>query len=146
MKSSSPAAISGCLFSIILFFVLGGCLLPAAFFAGSVTSTTDTAIQATGKLLCPRGSLPTTHTYATTTTDEFGRIQPSTAYELHCMDSTGQVVKEDPIMYGFLWIGMLTGAALLLVILLTVLLAAPAGVLIGRLFARRAPPSAISPA
>jgi len=145
MKPSAPAAVSGCLLSIILFFVLGGCLLPAAFFTGSVTSTTSLAIQTTGKLLCPRGSLPTTHTYPTTTTDEFGNSQPSTAYELHCVDSTGQLVKADPIVYGFLWIGMLTGAALLLVILLTALLSAPAGVLIGRLFANRAPQSAIPP-
>lgn len=146
MKPSNPGAVSGCLLSILLFFVLGGCLLPAAFFTGSVTSTSSLAIQTTGEILCPSGSLPTTHTYPTTTTDEFGNSQPSTAYELHCIDATGQVVKADPIVYGFLWIGMLTGAALLLVILLTVLLAAPAGVLIGRIFARRAPPTAVPPA
>jgi hypothetical protein len=149
MRSSRTGALSGCIVGIILMIVLGACLLPLGFILGSVTSTSDQAIKTTGKILCPAGSEPSSYSYATTTTDENGNRQPSTAYELHCVDAGGQTVKEDPVVYGFLWIGMFAGAALILTIILAFALAAPAGVLIGRLVLRGSgtnPPSAISPA
>lgn len=147
MKNASPTVVSGCLANVVLLLILGACLLPTAFIAGSVSSASGVAIRTTGRLLCPSGSLPTPHTYATTTTDDYGNTQPSTAYELNCVDSTGQVVKNDPIVYSFLWIGMVTGAAIILVMLLSFLLAAPAGVLIGRVLSRGRsnPPPAVPP-
>ncbi len=149
MKSSAPGAISGCIVAILLFIVLGACLLPAGFIAASVTSTTETAVQTTGRILCPQGSTPTRTSYATTTRDENGNTQPSTAYELQCVDATGQTVREDPIVYGLLWTGMGAAAGLIITVLLTLLLAVPAGALIARLLNRTgaaAPPSAIPPA
>lgn len=145
MKASAPGAISGCIVGILLFMVLGLCLLPLAFIVGTVTSTSSLAIQTTGQMLCPQGSTPTRYSYATVTRDDNGNTQPSTAYELHCVDATGQIVKQDPIVYGFLWIGMAAGAALIVMVVLTLLLAAPAGLLLGRLF-RRAGPSNPPPA
>ena len=123
--------ISGCLVAIIVFVLLGGCLMPLGFFVGTLTSTGSTAIQTTGRILCPRGSTPTTYTYATTTRDENGNTQPSTGYALRCVDATGAIVKEDPIVYGFLWIGMFTAAGLIITLLLTLLFSAPAGAWIG---------------
>jgi len=32
--------------------------------------------------------------------------QPSMAVELHCIDSSGNILKKDPIVYSFLWIGV----------------------------------------
>ena len=32
---------------------------------------------------------------------------PATAYELHCVDASGTVVKNDPVLYAFIWIGIL---------------------------------------
>ena len=75
-------------------------------------------------------------TYATTTTDEYGNSQPSTAYVLQCVDINGEVVKEDPVLYAFIWMGAITGIGLILAGVLAFVFAAPAGVLIARLFNR----------
>ena len=87
--------------------------MPVFFVVGSVSSFSEFAIKTTGGWLCPAGSTPESYSYATTTADEFGNRQPSTAYELHCVDSSGNVVKTDPVFYAFLWIGIwaLIGAA-----------------------------------
>ena len=62
---------------------------------------------------------------ATTTTDEYGNRQPATAYVLQCKDGSGEVVKEDPIGYSFLWIGSITAIGLILSGVLAFALAAP---------------------
>lgn len=90
----------------------------------------------TGNIICPDETKPESYSYQTTTADEFGNTQPSTAYELHCIDQNGEVVKEDPITYAFLWIGGFAFVGLILSGILAFALATPAGVLIGRLFSR----------
>jgi hypothetical protein len=89
-----------------------------------------------GRYICPEGSTAQSYSYATTTTDEFGNRQPSTAYVLQCVDSNGEIVKEDPITYAFVWMGILVLIGLILTGLLAFVLAAPAGVLLGRLFSK----------
>jgi hypothetical protein len=55
---------------------------------------------------------------------------------LECMDASGNVVKEDPVSFAFLWIGLLAIIGLLIGAGLAFALAAPAGVLIGRFINR----------
>ena len=136
MKITRTGTASGCVLWIILFGILSSCFLPVAMVIGGFTSVTNLAIQTIGPLICPEGTVGTSYSYATTTTDEFGNSQPSTAYELHCVDTNGEVVKQDPVLYAFLWMGMIAIIGLVIAALLAFVLAAPAGVLIARLLDR----------
>ena len=140
MKQASTGTISGCLVWIIACGVISTCLLPIAIAVGSFTSFSDFAIEQTGRFICPENTTPATRTYATTTTDEYGNRQPSTAYVLQCVDGNGAVVKADPVGYAFLWIGIIAAIGLILSAVLAFLLAAPAGVLIARLMNRNRKP------
>jgi hypothetical protein len=134
MKNATTGAVSGCVVWIIAFCVISMCILPVSTAIGGMTSVSNFAIQKTGTFVCPEDTTPDVRTYATTTTDENGHRQPSTAYVLQCLDASGDVVKEDPVAYAFIWIGILTGIGLVVAGLLAFLLAAPAGALIARLF------------
>lgn len=136
MKSAQTGAISGCVVWIVVFGLLSVCLLPLSMMVGGFTSVTNIAMQTVAPLICPEGTSAQAHSYATTRTDEFGNSQPSTAYEMHCVDSNGTVVKRDPILYAFFWTGSFAVAALLASAALALALAAPAGILITRLFNR----------
>lgn len=130
---NKPAGtLSGCIVWIVSVIVIASCILPISVVIGSISSFSQSAIDITGSYLCPEGTTPERYSYQTTTTDEFGNTQPSSAYELHCVDSSGDVVKEDPIVYSFLWIGVIALAGLVVSGILAVALAAPAAVLIGR--------------
>jgi len=133
MKQATTGTISGCLVWIIACGVISMCILPVSMAIGGITSVSDFAIQQTGAIVCPDNTTPDVRTYATTTTDENGNRQPSTAYVLQCLDTSGNVVKEDPVGYAFLWMGIIAGIGLIVSGLLAFLLAAPAGVLIARL-------------
>jgi hypothetical protein len=122
MKITKAGTASGCIVWII---VIGG-----------FTSVSNFAMQTLEPVICPEGTTAKSYSYATTTTDEFGHSQPSTAYELHCVDADGTVVKEDPILYAFLWMGIIAVIGLVIAALLAFALAAPAGVLIARLLDR----------
>ena len=134
MKSTKTGTISGCIVWGVVFGILGMCALLAAPIVGGFTSASGLAMRAMGPFICPDGSTARSHSYATTTTDENGNRQPSTAYVLQCVDAAGEVVKEDPVVYAFAWIGILALAGLILAAILAFVFAAPAGVLIGRLF------------
>ena len=136
MKSATTGTVSGCVVWVIVFCILSTCITPVAFGIGGATSASDFAIQTMGRYLCPEGSTAQSYSYATTTTDEFGNRQPSTAYVLQCVDSSGEIVKEDPITYAFVWMGIIVLIGLVLTGLLALVLAAPAGVIIGKLFSR----------
>jgi hypothetical protein len=97
---------------------------------GGFTAPSQFAMQALSPMLCPAGSTAQSYSYATTTTDEYGNTQPSTAYELHCLDANGVVVKEDPVLYAFLWTGIMVVIGLVIAALLAFALAAPASVFI----------------
>ena len=137
MKSSTGAgALSGCIVWLIVVAALSSCLLPVAMGVGGATSMTDIAIQSTGPYICPENTTYEVHTYQTTSTDEYGHESPATGYELYCLDASGEVVHEDPISFAFLWIGMLSVAALIVAGVLAFIFAAPAGVLIARFLNR----------
>lgn len=136
MKSATTGTISGCVIWFIVFGMIGSCLLPVAMFIGGFTSVTDSAMQTVGPFICPDGTTVESRSYATTTNDEFGNPQPSTAYVLQCVDAKGEVVQEDPVLYAFIWMGILAFIGLVISALLAFALAAPAGILIARLFKR----------
>ncbi len=136
MKQTSAGALSGCLVWVIAFVVINICILPVSMMIGGATAVTDFAMQTVAPLICPEGTSAQSRTYATTTTDEFGNSQPSTAYVMQCVDSNGDVVKEDRVVYGFLWIGGIAGIGLILAGILAFVLAAPAGVLIAKVLGK----------
>jgi ABC-type glycerol-3-phosphate transport system permease component len=137
MKPKATGTLSGCVVWIIVFGILSSCILPVAMIIGSITSFSKFAMQALAPIICPAGTTAESYSYATTTTDEYGNSQPSTAYELHCVDADGVVVKEDPILYAFVWIGIIGLIGLVIAALLAFAFAAPAGALITKLLNRR---------
>lgn len=140
MKSATTGTLSGFIVWFIACGLICSCLGPAAVMIGGFTSFSDFAIRQTGSLICPDDTTPDIRTYETTTTDQYGNRQPSTAYVLQCKDATGNVVMEDPILFGFLWIGIFVGISLILSMLLAFALAAPVGVLVAKLMNRRRNP------
>ncbi len=139
MKSSTTGAISGCVIWLLVFGVLGMCLVPIAMMVGGVTSGSEFATRTVAPFICPKDTSGAVYSYSTTSINDNGVSVPATAYELHCVDGAGETVKKDPIVFAFLWEGISVGIALLVMALLAFLLAAPAGVLVGRLFRRRNP-------
>lgn len=134
MRSARTGTISGCVVWVIVFCILSTCFLPVASVIGGFTSASGLAMDVLGPYICPDGSTAQSYSYATTTTDENGNRQPSTAYVLQCIDANGEIVKEDPVTYAFVWIGIIAVIGFILAALLSFALAAPAGVLIGKLF------------
>lgn len=136
MNSMKTGAVSGCIVWVVLIGFLGSCILPIFFCIGSITSFSDPAIKTTGKILCPSASTPESYSYSTTSRDDNGNYVPATAYELHCVAANGEVVKTDPIVYAFLWDGIFAALGILIIVVLSFLLAAPAGALIARFLNR----------
>jgi ABC-type glycerol-3-phosphate transport system permease component len=133
MTEKKTTALSGCLIWLILVVFIGSCLMPIAVLVGSISSTSDYVIENIGAYICPEGTTPSSHTYQTTTADEFGNRRPATAYELHCIDSNGDVVQKDPVGYAFAWVGILALVAVVLTGVLAFVFAVPGGMLVTRL-------------
>lgn len=136
MKSAGTGTISGCVIWVIVFCLVSTCVLPVAMLVGTFTSFTDAPIEFIGPMICPEGTTPRSHQYATTTIDDFGNSQPATGFSLQCVDENGDVVKEDLILYSFIWIGIIGGVGLVLAGVLAVVFAAPAGVFITKFLNR----------
>jgi hypothetical protein len=132
-NDAKTSAISGCVIWLILISVISSCMLPVFFAIGTISSFSDFAIQTTGGWLCPEGTTPQSHTYATTSRDENGFEHPATGYELQCLDSSGEIVKTDPILYSFIWIGIWAGIGLIVSVVLTFILAVPSGMFVTRI-------------
>lgn len=141
MKSAQAGTISGCIVWVLAIGVITSCVLPIFIVIGSITSFSQFAIKATGNFICPDGSTAESYSYETTTTDEFGNIEPATGVSLRCVDQNGSIVKEDPVGYAFLWIGFFTVIGLIVSAVLAFLFAAPIGIIIGRLFNRSPKPN-----
>jgi len=140
MKKTSMGVVSGCLVWILAFGIISACILPVSMMIGGFTSASNPAINFTGKIICPDGTMPESYSYETTTRDENGNAQPATAYELHCVAANGEILKSDPVGYAFLWIGVFALIGLLITGGLAFLLAAPAGVLISKALNRMKKP------
>ncbi len=133
MKPAKTTAFSGCLIWFVMISLIGSCILPVFVVIGSVSSFSDFAIKTTGSLLCPQGTTPQSHSYATTSQDSNGFEHPATGYELHCVDASGSVVKKDPLAYAILWIGAFSVVGLVLSAILAFVFAVPGGILVTRL-------------
>jgi hypothetical protein len=107
---------------------------------GGFTSVSKFAMQTMAPIICPDGTTAQSYSYTTTTTDEYGNTQPSTAYELHCVDANGVILKKDPVLYAFTWMGVIVVIGLVIAALLAFALAAPVGILISRFLHRRGQP------
>ena len=146
MKTAKTGAISGCIIWVLLIGIVSSCIVPVFLFVATLTSFTEFAVKTMGGFLCPPETSPIRNSYQTTTRDEFGNSRPSTAYELQCVESTGEVVKRDPIMYAVIWNGAFAGVGLLAAIGLAFVIAAPAGALISKALNRtKIQTSAIQP-
>lgn len=142
MKQATTAGtVSGCIIWILSVGAITSCILPIFIVIGSITSFSQFAIQTTGNILCPDGTTAESYSYETTTTDEFGNVEPATGVSLRCVDENGAIVKEDPIGYAFLWIGVFALIGLIISAILAFVFAAPLGVLIGRMFKRSQKPN-----
>jgi len=130
VKQATTGTISGCLVWIIVFGVINICILPISMAVGGMTSVTDFAVKQTGAIVCPNNTTPKIRSFAT-----YGS-GPSTTSVLQCVDASGNVMKEDPVGFAFLWIGIIAVIGLIISALLAFALAAPAGVLIGRFINR----------
>src|SRR5258708_34271902 len=139
MKSTTTGALSGCVVWLILLGVIGSCLLPVGFMLGGFSDQSDLAVHTVGSFICPKGNTPSVYSYQTESTDDNGFPIEATVSELHCLDASGNVAKVDPVAWGFLWEGMVAGAALLITAVLAFALAAPAGVFIARILKPKAP-------
>jgi ABC-type glycerol-3-phosphate transport system permease component len=137
MKPKATGTVSGCIVWIIAFSIVSLCILPIAMIIGGATSVSSFAMQTLAPVICPEATTAESYSYASTTTDEYGNSQPTTAYEMHCVDANGAVVKEDPILYAFVWIGIIALIGLVIAALLAFALAAPAGALVAKLLNRR---------
>ena len=136
MKPARTGTISGCIVWMIAFGVIGTCIFPVAALVGGLSSGSDPALSIVGPMVCPENTTPKIHTYATTTFDENGFERPATGYELQCLDINGKVVKTDPVVYSFIWIGIIAVIGFILTGILAFAFAAPAGMLITRLINR----------
>jgi hypothetical protein len=130
MKPKPTSTLAGCVVWIIVFGLISACIFPATMMIGGITSASDFALRIIGPGICPDGTTAQSYSYATTTTDEYGNTQPSTAYELHCVDANGAILKKDPVLYAFLWAGIMALIGLAIAAVLALMLAAPAGLLI----------------
>lgn len=130
MSKTTTTAVSGCIIWFFLISIIGSCIMPIFFVIGGFSSVSNFAIQITGGWICDDGTTPQTYTYETTTTDEYGNRQPSTAYVLQCVDSSGNVIKEDPVGYAFIWIGIWALLGLIVTGVLCFIFAVPGGMLV----------------
>ncbi|GAB4499944.1 MAG: hypothetical protein OHK003_17990 [Anaerolineales bacterium] len=131
-NNTKATAVSGCLIWFVLITFIGSCIMPIAFMVGGISSTSDFAIENVGVFICPEGTAPRSHSYETTSVDEYGISQPATAYELQCEDSNGDVVETDPILYAFIWIGIVALLGVAATVILSFILAVPGGMLVTR--------------
>ncbi len=130
MKSATTGAVSGCVVWMIVFCVLSACLLPVAIPVGSfaIELSPDFVTDILGPYLCPQDS-----TAEIVTRQVTGVRTPATSYNMQCVDSNGNVVREPSPDFAFIWLGILAVTGLILSALIAFLLAAPAGVFIANL-------------
>lgn len=135
MKSASRGIFSGCVVWVLVFSVLSSCLGLVGASVGAATAQTGFVVETVGGRMCPPDTTPDLYSYATYNAIE---NRESTAYELICVDATGNTVINLGPTWAFLWAGILGVAGLLLAVILSAMVAAPLGAMLGRLFAPKA--------
>jgi hypothetical protein len=109
------------------------------FIAGIVPVTHPRQVEAfVDPILCPPDSQATITHYATTVRDFDTAVdRPGVGYEMHCIAPSGETVRSFEGTFGFVLIGILGVIGLLIAAGLAFLVAAPLGLVIGRLLAKR---------
>lgn len=128
----------GCLVWFVLFGIISTCLVPVGLMSAGVTSGTDFVAQTVGVYLCPPETQPGLYTYSTTIRDERGVDMPATGYELICMDANGETVVNLGPTYAFIWTGALGVAGAAIAAVLSIFLAGPIGIFLGKRFGKKA--------
>ncbi|MBK8904928.1 MAG: hypothetical protein IPM53_27360 [Anaerolineaceae bacterium] len=143
MKATAVGTTSGCVIWILAFGLVSLCLCPIAVVIGTLSTTlgADTVAGILGPYLCPDESTAEVVTFQTTTTDEFGNLEPATGYELQCVNAAGDVVQEGSPDFAFYWVGLLMLVSLVVAAGLAFLVAAPLGAFIARRSSRAKPAS-----
>jgi len=141
MNATAVGATSGCVIWILAFGLVSICLCPIAAVIGSLSTTlgSDAVTGMMEPYLCPDNSTAEVIIFQTTTTDEFGNIEPSTGYKLQCVDAAGNVVREGSADYAFYWVGLLMVGSLVVSAGLAFLVSAPLGTFIARRNGRSKP-------
>jgi hypothetical protein len=134
---------SGCVAWFVLFGLISACLVPVGLMSAGFTSSSAFVVETVGGYLCPAGTTPDLYTYATTIRDERGVDMPATGYELICVDASGETVVNLGPTYAFIWTGGLGFAGAVVAAILSIFLAGPIGVFVGKRFGRNKPESAI---
>ncbi len=134
MKSASRSLFSGCVVAVFIFSVLGMCLGLVGASVGAATAQTGFVVETVGGRMCPPNTTPDLYSY---TTYDVIENRNSTAYELICVDSAGETVVNLGPTWAFIWSGIVGLAGLVLAVVISALVAAPLGALLGRLFAPR---------
>ena len=134
MKATAVGTTSGCFIWIVAFGLVSLCLCPVAAVVGALSTTlgADSVAGIMEPYLCPDTSTADVETFETTTTDEFGNLEPATAYEMRCLDAEGRVVREGSPDFAFYWVGLLMLVSLIVAGGLAFLAAAPLGAFIAR--------------
>lgn len=112
MKSLKKRLLIRVLVWVVLFGVLSFPIFFVASFLGVFTSYNEAVAGWMGRVICPADTEGKLRTYATTTRDEYGNQRPATGYELICVNVSGEVVRADPVLYSFLWIGLVLALGL----------------------------------
>ena len=135
MKSATIGTVSGCVVWMFVFLFVGAfmvtVMMPVGFLVGSLALdlSPNFVEDILGPYFCPPESTAEIVTRAVT-----GVRTPATSYQMQCVDSNGNVVKEPSPNPLILWLGIVAVTGLIIGLILSALiaflLAAPAGVLI----------------
>ena len=108
-------------------------MIGAGIFSGA---RAETVAQWFSPYLCPQDTSARIVRFETTTRDFTDMPTQSTQLDMHCVDKSGNLVKNVGGLYGILFTAIAGAAALLVSAVLALILAAPAGVLLGRWISR----------
>jgi hypothetical protein len=129
---------SGCVAWLVLFSFISACLIPVGMMSAGITSSSSFVIETVGGYLCPAGTTPREYTYETTIWDsDLQTSVPATAYELICVDASGETVVNLGPSYAFIWAGVLGAAGTVVAAIVSIFLAGPIGMFIGKRFGRK---------
>lgn len=123
---------------LVVFGLLSTCLGPLALIGAGIFSGTraDTVAGWFAPYLCPQGTSARIVRIETTTRDFTDMPTQTTQMDMHCVDNSGNLVKNVGGLYAILFSAIAGAAALLVSAVLALILAAPAGVLLGRWISR----------
>ena len=94
MNKISTSVVPSYLAWVLVFTAISICVLPISIVIGSITSTSNFAINITGKFICPADTVPKSYSYATTVENKDGKLvtAPSTS-PIHVVIASNTLVQ-----------------------------------------------------